>query len=379
MHCWVLVWLVPALLADSCHGGRGAGTPPHSNNWAVIVSTSMYWYNYRHTANALSIYRSAKRLGIPDSQIILMVAEDHACDARNAVPATVFNDRDLKIDVYGEAVEVDYRGSEVTPESFFRLLQGRHTEGTPPSKRLPTDAQSNILVYMTGHGGEHFLKFRDAALISSSELADTFAQMWEKRRYRSLLFIMETCHAESMLLPLHSPNIIGMASARTHEDSFSVSTSTRLGVAMTDEFTANLLAVLEDIGRTSTRSVLDVFTATLRRTRSSVPVLRKDLFPGDLASVPILHFFGNARQFVLLPPSAPPASAAAASSVASPKEEVVRRGEAMLHMRASFSLPGAPSEPPSAHSGTLLFGALGWLSVLLVAAHLAWGKAAPLA
>ena len=36
---------------------------------------------------------SVKRLGIPDSQIILMVADDMACNPRNPRPATVFNNQ----------------------------------------------------------------------------------------------------------------------------------------------------------------------------------------------------------------------------------------------------------------------------------------------
>merc|ERR1712215_668328 len=63
----------------------------HTNNWAVLVDTSRFWFNYRHVANVLSMYRSVKRLGIPDSQIILMVADDMACNPRNPRPATVFN------------------------------------------------------------------------------------------------------------------------------------------------------------------------------------------------------------------------------------------------------------------------------------------------
>ena len=63
----------------------------HTNNWAVLVDTSRFWFNYRHVANVLSIYRSVKRLGIPDSNIILMVADDMACNPRNPRPATVFN------------------------------------------------------------------------------------------------------------------------------------------------------------------------------------------------------------------------------------------------------------------------------------------------
>ena len=73
-----------------------------------------------------------------------------ACNPRNPRPATVFNNENENIDVYGDDVEVDYRGYEVTVENFVRLLTGRHPENTPRSKRLLTDAGSNILIYMTG-------------------------------------------------------------------------------------------------------------------------------------------------------------------------------------------------------------------------------------
>lgn len=60
---------------------------------------------------------------------------------------------------------------------------GRQSDDTPRSRRLMTDAHSNILVYMTGHGGADFLKFQDREELSSEELADAFAQMWTKKRY----------------------------------------------------------------------------------------------------------------------------------------------------------------------------------------------------
>ena len=62
------------------------------------------------------------------------------------------------IDVYGDDVEVDYRGYEVTVENFVRLLTGRLPENTPKSKRLLTDAGSNILIYMTGN--KYYLYYR---------------------------------------------------------------------------------------------------------------------------------------------------------------------------------------------------------------------------
>lgn len=155
----------------------------HTSNWAVLVCTSRFWFNYRHLANVLSIYRTVKRLGIPDSQIILMLPDDMACNPRNAFPGTVYSNADRAVDLYGDNIEVDYRGYEVTVENFIRLLTDRVGEETPRSKRLLTDDRSNILVYMTGHGGNEFLKFQDAEEIGAFDLADAFEQMWEKKRY----------------------------------------------------------------------------------------------------------------------------------------------------------------------------------------------------
>ena len=53
---------------------------------------------------------------------------------------------------------------------------------TPASKRLDTDERSNIFVYMTGHGGDEFLKFQDSEEISAFDLADAFEQMSAKKR-----------------------------------------------------------------------------------------------------------------------------------------------------------------------------------------------------
>lgn len=74
----------------------------HSNNWAVLVCSSRFWFNYRHVANTLSFYHMVKQSGIPDSNIILMLAEDVACNARNPFPAQIYNNLRKEINIYGE-------------------------------------------------------------------------------------------------------------------------------------------------------------------------------------------------------------------------------------------------------------------------------------
>jgi phosphatidylinositol glycan class K len=76
-------------------------------------------------ANALGMYRTVKRLGIPDSNIILMLADDASCNERNKFPGSVYASPDRHPDLYGDNIEVDYRGYEVTVENFLRVLTGK--------------------------------------------------------------------------------------------------------------------------------------------------------------------------------------------------------------------------------------------------------------
>ena len=65
-----------------------------------------------------------KRLGIPDSNIILMLADDASCNLRNKFPGSVYANPGRHLDLYGDNIEVDYRGYEVTVENFIRVLTG---------------------------------------------------------------------------------------------------------------------------------------------------------------------------------------------------------------------------------------------------------------
>lgn len=94
----------------------------------------------------------------------------------------------MEYDSYNSFSQVDYRGYEVTVENFLRVLTGRHEAAVPRSKRLLSDEGSHILLYMTGHGGDEFLKFQDSEELQSHDLADAVKQMKEKGRFIPLFF-----------------------------------------------------------------------------------------------------------------------------------------------------------------------------------------------
>ena len=55
-----------------------------------------------------------------------------------------------------------------------------------------------MIFFISGHGGDGFLKFQDSEEITNIELADAFEQMWSKRRYHEIFFMIDTCQAASM-------------------------------------------------------------------------------------------------------------------------------------------------------------------------------------
>lgn len=344
---------LPTLLAASLLAAApGLVAAEHTSNWAVLVCTSRFWFNYRHLANVLSIYRTVKRLGIPDSQIILMLPDDMACNPRNAFPGTVYSNADRAVDLYGDNIEVDYRGYEVTVENFIRLLTDRVGDEMPRSKRLLTDDRSNILVYMTGHGGNEFLKFQDAEEIGAFDLADAFEQMWEKKRYgpplapcffppspypattpltvpnpcprtpryHEILFMIDTCQANTMYSKLYSPNIIATGSSELDQSSYSHHADNDVGVAVIDRYTYYNLEFLEAEVRdiSSKKTVGDLFDSYNFEKIHSTAGMRYDLFPGgaDAARSRLLtDFFGNVQNVEIDGPRNATASAGAGVAV----------------------------------------------------------------
>jgi phosphatidylinositol glycan class K len=222
-----------------------------------------------------------------------MLADDVSCNPRNAFPATVFNNQERMLDLYGENIEVDYRGYEVTVENFIRLVTDRWEQDTPRSKRLLTDDRSNILFYMTGHGGNEFLKFQDAEEISAFDIANAFEQMWEKRRYNEILFMIDTCQANTMYSKFYSPNILAIGSSEINQNSYSHHGDLDVGVAVIDRFTYYNLEFLEGITKNSKQTMADLIASYNPTDILSEPGIRSDLFPDALDKVLITDFFGN--------------------------------------------------------------------------------------
>lgn len=323
MLLWCCCLVAPLFVAAATAPGN------HTNNWVVLVDTSRFWFNYRHAANVFSLYRAVRRLGVPDSRIVMMVADGMACDAQNPYPAQVFNDERRSKNVYGTHIQVDYRGTAVTAEALMRVLTGRHAAGVPASQRLLSDADSNVFLYLTGHGGDEFFKFQDAGEISSYDLADAFHAMHQGGRYRELLVMADTCQANTLQERLYSPNILMVGSSRRGENSWSKGTNAALGTTMVDRFTDATLEFVErhfpagrSVGGSSEPSMLDLLRSYDPSTLDSHPGWVSRL-ARPLDQIPVSDFFAARVRRSALPPA--PAGPQPANSSCAPGRRTVKR------------------------------------------------------
>ena len=214
-------------------------------NWAVLTSASRYWHNYRHGSNVMSVYQAARSEGgMSDDNIVLMLAESYACDPRNPLPGTLYNNADKAVNLYSCGSHPDVLGYELTAAKYTAVLQDRHTKSTPLAHRMQSDNESNVLVYITGHGNKGFIKFHDTEFYSAEDFADSFEVMYRLGRYKKLLFIADTCNAESLCLEIRSPNVVCIASSSLEENSYSHHGDPETGLEVIDRFGYELLQMV---------------------------------------------------------------------------------------------------------------------------------------
>ena len=79
------------------------------------------------------------------------------------------------------------------------------------------------------------------------ELADAFEQMWSKRRYNEIFFMIDTCQATSMYARFYSPNILAVGSSLVGEDSLSHHVDPAIGVYIIDRWQSPLYFVIFEL------------------------------------------------------------------------------------------------------------------------------------
>ena len=222
--------------------------PELKDRWALVVSPSTTWNNYRHQADAFAMYQLLRNHGYTDDHIVLIVEDNLADDVKNKdFPGQIFVERSddavstdmfVNDDVRKNAV-VDYHFSDLTPDDLADIMLGKSSDRLPHV--INSDANSDVFFFWSGHGGSYdgpLWGNEDATLyFGSQRMYDIVEQMVFEGKYRRMFFALETCYSGKWGKALENlPEVLVMTAATPYETSKADMYDKKLGVYLSNAF-----------------------------------------------------------------------------------------------------------------------------------------------
>ncbi|KAL0263903.1 UNVERIFIED_CONTAM: hypothetical protein PYX00_011029 [Menopon gallinae] len=215
-------------------------------NYGILFNGSCNFYNYRHTANIMVLSHILLSNGFTEKELVVFSGENAMCDPRNIDQKHVYLSETASIPVPAVTVE------EATVQGFLNAVNCNH------GKLVDCDKNSNMLIYMCGHGNKGFLKvqYRDAIL--SSDLNRSICKLAE--RVNKVLLIVDTCRAESFVSKSRFPqNVFALATSLISEPSVSSFSCSTLGVHCIDNFPYYLYRLTAGVGNIPLKDFFSMF------------------------------------------------------------------------------------------------------------------------
>jgi hypothetical protein len=251
--------------------------PAITDRWAVVISPSTTWNNYRHQADAFAMYQLLKRHGYDDDHIVLIVEDNLADSERNkAFPGQIFVQRsdDIDNDDVRKGAIVDYHFSDLTPDDIGDILLGNESERLP--QVIHSTATSNVFFFWSGHGGS-----REGPLwgdedsrtyFGTTRIHDIVEGLSQKNGYRRMIFAIETCYGGKWGEALSGfDDLLVLTAANPHETSKADVYDRQLGVYLSNAFARtfrldieqmpdiSLYSLYKDLARTTTGSHVTLY------------------------------------------------------------------------------------------------------------------------
>ena len=226
----------------------GKDLPEVTDHWAVVISPSTTWGNYRHQADAFAMYQTLRQHGYDDEHIILIV-EDNLADSPNNkdFAGQIFVERSddpfihddlVNLDVRKDA-KVDYHFSALTRDDVADIMLGRQSERLP--EVIHPTSTSDVFFFWSGHGGSAegpLWGNEDANTYFGTErISNIVSEMNEAGMYRRMMFAIETCFSGKWGEALTGqPNVLVLTAANPRETSKADVHDRELGVYLSNAY-----------------------------------------------------------------------------------------------------------------------------------------------
>jgi phosphatidylinositol glycan class K len=179
-------------------------------------------------------------------------------------------------------------GDAVSINSLRSLLSHGPIADHTTSLTLPSHGR--LLLYLSGHGGNGFLKFRNTEELRTKEFADMIAEAKRILGFTELIVVLDTCEAESLFQEVYTEGVTMIGSSLIGEKAQSTLFDVEYGVPLSDLFTLGMCEALEKIGKGA--SLLDLINLLRMKDLGSNVCIRQ-VKPARRPSEMILDdFFG---------------------------------------------------------------------------------------
>ena len=176
------------------------------------------------------------------------MSEYHACESRNAYPGEiVLSEYADKIRTCQENIDISFQESDFHNYQLLDILRGRKLNQYNGFRQLNSNKDSKIIVLITSHGGENFIKVRNFLVVLSDELNRTLNEMYIKGKYKELVFVVDTCEGYSLYDHVKVPNIYFISSSALGQKASSYSYDENLMGPTVDKFHFLLYNSLKNI------------------------------------------------------------------------------------------------------------------------------------
>ena len=222
------------------------------------------------------------------------MSEYHACESRNAYPGEiVLSEFSDKIRTCQENIDISFQESDFHNYQLLDILRGRKLNQYNGFRQLNSNKDSKIIVLITSHGGENFIKVRNFLVVLSDELNRTLNEMYIKGKYKELVFVVDTCEGYSLYDHVKVPNIYFISSSALGQKASSYSYDENLMGPTVDKFHFLLYNSLKNIHDNR------IYNTTLDKLFGDIKAKKKFLetdviWDNKINRVPYVNeFFGN--------------------------------------------------------------------------------------
>lgn len=236
--------------------------PPQRSKWALLVAPASGWDNYRHQADVFCMYQLLKKNGYTDDHIVLIAEDDitnHANNPQKGYVAVSIGGENVRKDVV-----IDYHPSDLNPEDIKSILCGERSDKL--KHVIEADYTDNVFVFWSGHGSPGQFEWLDRKNGFTRDMAKAaFKAASEKKCYRKMMCLIETCYAGSVMDAVNGlPGILAITASGANETSKADVRNNDLHTWMSNRFTLTFMDCIKENPKMGMRDLYyKLFTNTV--------------------------------------------------------------------------------------------------------------------